>query len=92
MAKDVEKKKRKGKKCYSQSELNTEKHLKEEFTEKLPEQLVKLWSIWFKAVQPDRIIGKQIEAARVALTRYERTGKVWTRIFPNIPVSKNRQK
>ena len=42
-----------------------------------------------KAVQPDRIIGKQIEAARVALTRYmKRTGKVWTRIFSNIPVSK----
>tara|TARA_B110000027_G_C16066329_1_gene276936 strand:- start:42 stop:446 length:405 start_codon:yes stop_codon:yes gene_type:complete len=42
-----------------------------------------------KALQPDRIIGKQIEAARVALTRYmKRTGRVWTRIFPNIPVSK----
>ena len=42
-----------------------------------------------KAMQPDRVIGKQIEAARVALTRYmKRTGKVWTRIFPNIPVSK----
>ena len=42
-----------------------------------------------KATQPERIIGKQIEAARVALTRYmKRTGKVWTRIFPNIPVSK----
>ena len=42
-----------------------------------------------KALQPDRIIGKQIEAARVALTRYmKRTGKVWLRIFPNIPVSK----
>ena len=42
-----------------------------------------------KAVQPDRVIGKQIEAARVALTRYmKRTGKVWLRIFPNIPVSK----
>ena len=42
-----------------------------------------------KAMEPDRIIGKQIEAARVALTRYmKRTGKVWTRIFPNIPVSK----
>ena len=40
-------------------------------------------------MQPDRIIGKQIEAARVALTRYmKRTGKVLTRIFPNIPVSK----
>ena len=42
-----------------------------------------------KALQPERIIGKQIEAARVALTRYmKRTGKVWTRIFPNIAVSK----
>ena len=42
-----------------------------------------------KALEPDRVIGKQIEAARVALTRYmKRTGKVWTRIFPNIPVSK----
>ena len=42
-----------------------------------------------KAMEPERIIGKQIEAARVALTRYmKRTGKVWTRVFPNIPVSK----
>ena len=42
-----------------------------------------------KATEPERVIGKQIEAARVALTRYmKRTGKVWTRIFPNIPVSK----
>jgi len=42
-----------------------------------------------KALQPDRIISNQIEAARVALTRYmKRTGKVWLRIFPNIPVSK----
>ena len=42
-----------------------------------------------KAMEPERIIGKQIEAARVALTRYMNwTGKVWTRVFPNIPVSK----
>ena len=42
-----------------------------------------------KALQPERIISKQIEAARVALTRHmKRTGKVWTRVFPNIPVSK----
>ena len=42
-----------------------------------------------KATQPERIISKQIEAARVSLTRYmKRTGKVWLRIFPNIPVSK----
>ena len=40
-------------------------------------------------MEPERIISKQIEAARVALTRsMKRTGKVWLRIFPNIPVSK----
>ena len=42
-----------------------------------------------KATQPERVISKQIEAARVALTRFmKRSGKVWLRIFPNIPVSK----
>ena len=42
-----------------------------------------------KALEPERIISNQIEAARVALTRHmKRTGKVWSRIFPNIPVSK----
>ena len=42
-----------------------------------------------KALQPERIISNQIEAARVALTTHmKRTGKVWTRVFSNIPVSK----
>ena len=42
-----------------------------------------------KAMSPDRVIGKQIEAARVALTRFmERKGRVWTSMFPNIPISK----
>ena len=42
-----------------------------------------------KAMSPDRVTGKQIEAARVALTRHmKRQGRVWTRVFPNIPVSK----
>ena len=42
-----------------------------------------------KAAQPDRVISKQIEAARVALTRHmKRQGRVQTRIFPKIPVSK----
>ena len=42
-----------------------------------------------KAIEPDRVIGKQMEAARVALTRHmKRQGRVWTRVFPNIPVSK----
>ena len=42
-----------------------------------------------KAMEPERVISKQIEAARVALSRYmKRTGKVWLRIYRNIPVSK----
>ena len=46
-------------------------------------------SFALKALQPERITGKQIEAARVALTRHmKRQGRVWTRVFPNIPVSK----
>ena len=42
-----------------------------------------------KAIQPERVISRQIEAARVALTRHmKRQGRVWTRMFPNIPISK----
>ena len=90
MAKDVEKeKKRKGKKCYSQSELSLEKPLKEEYGNATRAVKLNYGQFGLKATEPDRVIGKQIEAARVALTRYmKRTGKVWTRIFPNIPVSK----
>ena len=41
-------------------------------------------SFGLKALQPDRVISKQIEAARVALTRHmKRQGRVWTRVFPN---------
>ena len=51
--------------------------------------LMNYGSYGLKAIEPERIISKQIEAARVALTRnMKRTGKVWLRIFPNIPVSK----
>ena len=42
-----------------------------------------------KALQPAWITNKQIEAARVALTRHiKRGGKVWIRIFPDKPVTK----
>ena len=52
-------------------------------------QVLNYGAYGLKAMQPERIISKQIEAARVSLTRYmKRTGKVWLRIFPNIPVSK----
>lgn len=42
-----------------------------------------------KAMSPDRITSRQIEAARRAITRHlRRQGKVWIRIFPDVPVSK----
>ena len=42
-----------------------------------------------KALQPDRITARQIEAARRTITRHiKRQGKVWIRIFPDVPVSK----
>ena len=41
-----------------------------------------------KAVAPDRITARQIEAARRAITRHmKRVGRIWIRIFPDIPVS-----
>src|SRR5215813_1745168 len=46
-------------------------------------------SFGLKAVEPDRITARQIEAARRAITRHmKRTGKVWIRVFPDVPVSK----
>jgi|TARA_B000000460_G_C21369650_1_gene329067 large subunit ribosomal protein L16 len=42
-----------------------------------------------KAMQPGRVSGRQIEAARRAITReMKREGRVWIRIFPDVPVSK----
>ena len=42
-----------------------------------------------KAMAPERLTARQIEAARRALTRHmKRAGRVWIRIFPDIPVTK----
>jgi large subunit ribosomal protein L16 len=41
-----------------------------------------------KAVEPERVTARQIEAARRAITRHlKRLGRVWIRIFPDVPVS-----
>ena len=41
-----------------------------------------------KALEPERITARQIEAARRALTRHmKRQGRVWIRIFPDLPIS-----
>lgn len=42
-----------------------------------------------KAQQPARVTARQIEAARRAITRHmRRAGRVWIRIFPDVPVSR----
>ena len=46
-------------------------------------------SYGLKAVTPGRITARQIEAARRAITRHiKRAGRVWIRVFPDVPVSK----
>ncbi len=41
-----------------------------------------------KAVEPERVTARQIEAARRAITRHmKRAGRVWIRVFPDVPVS-----
>jgi large subunit ribosomal protein L16 len=46
-------------------------------------------SFGLKALEPERVTARQIEAARRAITReMKRAGRVWIRIFPDVPVSK----
>jgi large subunit ribosomal protein L16 len=46
-------------------------------------------SFGMKAMEPGRITARQIEAARRAITRHlKRVGRVWIRVFPDVPVSK----
>jgi large subunit ribosomal protein L16 len=46
-------------------------------------------SFGLKALEPERVTARQIEAARRAITReMKRAGRVWIRVFPDVPVSK----
>jgi len=46
-------------------------------------------SYGLKAIAPGRVTARQIEAARRAITRHiRRAGRVWIRVFPDVPVSK----
>jgi len=50
---------------------------------------VSFGSYGLKALEPARITARQIEAARRAITRHiRRVGRVWIRIFPDVPVSR----
>lgn len=49
---------------------------------------VSFGSFGLKAIEPARITARQIESARRAISRYvKRTGRIWIRIFPDVPVS-----
>ncbi|MCK9480402.1 MAG: 50S ribosomal protein L16 [Bacteroidia bacterium] len=51
--------------------------------------LLSFGSFGLKTLEPKWITARQIEAARIALTRYmKREGQVWIRIFPDKPVTK----
>src|SRR5690606_9410673 len=42
-----------------------------------------------KALEPDRVTARQIEAARRAMTNHmKRQGRVWVNVFPDVPISK----
>ena len=46
-------------------------------------------SFGLKAMEPDRLTARQIEAARRAITRHmKRAGRVWIRVFPDVPISR----
>ena len=46
-------------------------------------------SFGLKAMSPERVTARQIEAARRAITRHmRRMGKLWIRVFPDVPVTK----
>ena len=46
-------------------------------------------SIGLKATEPGRVTARQIEAMRRCITRHiKRTGRMWIRIFPDVPVSR----
>lgn len=45
--------------------------------------------VGLKAMAPERLTARQIEAARRAIARHtKRAGRLWTRVFPDVPVSK----
>ena len=50
--------------------------------------LLNFGSFALKATEPERVTARQIEAARRAITRHmKRQGRVWIRVFPDLPVS-----
>ena len=50
---------------------------------------ITLGQFGLKALEPGRITARQLEAARIAMTRHvKRGGRIWTRVFPDKPITK----
>ena len=51
--------------------------------------LLNFGNFGLKATEPGRVTAREIEAARRAITRHmKRVGRIWIRVFPDVPVSK----
>ena len=71
-------------------EQNFEKLIKVEYMVWLKVVSLNFGSYGLKATKPERVTARQIESARRAITRHlKRTGRLWIRIFPDVPVSKS---
>ena len=76
--------------CCNQKNLSLESNLKVECMETPREEItLTLDRLDLKALTPARITSRQIESARRCISRHlKRSGKVWIRIFPDVPVTK----
>ena len=81
---------KKVKRCYSLKERNSERCRKAECAELHREAISFLFGTFgIKSLEPGWITSRQIEAARIAMTRaMKREGQVWIRIFPDKPITK----
>jgi ribosomal protein L16 len=76
--------------CFSRSAPNSARRIKAASTAQAKGGFTLTFgSYGLKAVEPERITARQIEATRRAITRHmKRAGRVWIRVFPDLPVSK----
>ena len=75
--------------CYNRKRQNSEDNKKAVKRVMPKEETVAFGSFGIKALETKWITGRQIEAARIAVTRYmQRQGQIWIRIFPDKPITR----
>ena len=74
--------------CYNRKRQNSEDN-KKVVRKVMPREATAFGSFGIKALETKWITGRQIEAARIAVTRYmQRQGQIWIRIFPDKPITR----